>query len=85
MLDKYNLSAHISNGEVIIGIDSDLDVFLMGKNNNDGLYKIICSVGRFSDPVYHPKDGEISLSQQKLRITSSTRVRSCGTRECMPM
>jgi hypothetical protein len=39
MLDKYNLSAHVSNGEVIIGTDSDLDVYLMGKKNNDGLYE----------------------------------------------
>jgi hypothetical protein len=50
MLDKYNLSAHISNGEVVIGTDSDLDVFLSGNKNNDGLYEIMRSTDRASDP-----------------------------------
>jgi Integrase core domain len=30
----------------------------MGKKNNDGLYEIICSIDRASDPKCHPKDGE---------------------------
>jgi hypothetical protein len=58
MLDKYNRSSHFSNRDVIIGTDSDLDVFLMRTKNNDGLYEIICSIDRASDPIYHPKDDE---------------------------
>jgi hypothetical protein len=80
MLDKNNLAARFSNGDVIIGTDYDLDVFRMVKNNNDGLYEIICSIDRPSDPAYYPKDGERFALTVKLRITSSTRERSFGTR-----
>jgi Integrase core domain len=58
MLDKYNLSANFSNGEVIVGTDSDLDVFLVVMKNNNGLYEIICSTDRASDLIDLPKDGE---------------------------
>jgi hypothetical protein len=53
----------------------------MGKKNNDGLYEVVCSTDRASDPIYHPQDGEKFALTGKLRITSSTRVRSCGTRD----
>jgi hypothetical protein len=64
MLDKYNLSAHFSNGEVIIGTDSDLDVFLIGKEEQRWIVRIQRQI-----PYIIQKLVKDSLSQQKLRIT----------------
>jgi hypothetical protein len=38
MLDKYSLSAYFFDGQVKIGSENDLEVFLLGKKNTHGLY-----------------------------------------------
>jgi hypothetical protein len=58
MLDKYNLSAYVVDGQVKIGSENDLEVFLLGKKNTHGLYEVSCSADRMADPIYHPESGE---------------------------
>jgi hypothetical protein len=40
MLDKYNLSAYFFAGQVKIGSENDLEVFLLGNKNTHGLYEV---------------------------------------------
>jgi hypothetical protein len=58
MLDKYNLSAYFLAGQVKIGSENDLEVFLLANKNTHGLYEVSCSADRMADPTYHPKSGE---------------------------
>jgi hypothetical protein len=58
MLDKYFLSAYFFDGQVKIGSENDLDVFLLGKKHMHGLYEVSCSADCMSDPRYQSKSGE---------------------------
>jgi hypothetical protein len=77
VLDKYNLSAYFFDGQVKIGNENDLEVFLLAKKNTHGIYEVSCSADRMADPIYHPKSGEsfaLTAAAQK-----SFTERSCST------
>jgi Integrase core domain len=78
MLDKYILSAYFFDGQVKIGSENDLDVFLLGKKHMHGLYEVSCSADRRPDPIYQSKSDEsfaLAAAAQKYL----TKERSCGT------
>jgi hypothetical protein len=58
MLDKYNLCAYFFDGQVKIGSENDLEVFLLGKKKYARINRGILQCRSHGRPIYNPKSGE---------------------------